>query len=122
MHDSSLLAPGTVAWHVAAASHCNREVLMPADLPVCGGRLIEQNRADREGTAAENRENSTAKALAVGKVRHYWNIEEITNAAITDDLGQDPFEVRELAQGNQIRKNCETGRANPINHGRHRAA
>jgi len=123
VHYPGFLTPGTIIWCLDAFRDCNGEVLVPTHSPVGYWRLVEQNAAHCEGTAAKKRIYEGADFVAVGEGGDCGDIEEVPKTAtLTGGLWENSFESHELIMLKKRGDDRETGRCDLSYKRGHRAA
>jgi hypothetical protein len=75
--NASLGTPGAEPFYLQVMEDGDGEILMPGNLPVCFGGLVEQDRADGEGFRTNERLYEAAQPVAVSERLDLRNVQEV---------------------------------------------
>ena len=78
MRDTSLDRPRAKLCHVLSLTHCNRAILVPNDLPIGIGSLVEQDAAYSEAFLAEYGDNELLDGFRNRQFAYYRNVQQIS--------------------------------------------
>jgi len=74
MKDTSLDRPWAKLCQILSFAYCDGAILVPDDLPIGIGRLVEQDTAHGEGFLAEDTVNQLPDRFRNGQCAHGWNV------------------------------------------------
>ena len=81
VRDTALLGPRSVVGHLNALLRGDREVLVPNDLPIRVGSLVEEERTDGEARVAKNGDRELPECRRRGQSSDARVVEQIASPA-----------------------------------------